>query len=209
MLFTAKILFWLLLFCMLTGALSSLRSHYMFKFFRILLVLVTIGFFSFWLYRQSGAEKITESINFKINNKTDKDLDFYCIQIKDSEGERVFGETEHFGNIRSEHFREDNIALKRGREIWITGYDKDKVYVFRQIYLASANVDQTIDVVQPFIQSRTLCKVADRRASEYKSDLLDYAAVVIFDLLFLFILSIESIKSLSEKKHAILHEPAA
>lgn len=198
MILIAQFLFWILLLTLIISKLTDGYKRPIFRIYRLLLLLVGWGFMGYWVYQKTFSEFNKNELGLRINNLSDTPLDFYVLQRNDK-GVFTSEENLHFGNIRKQHYRLDPIAIDRGKELWVSAYQGDKLYLFRQIQILSQNEDVNLDVNEPFVQSEALSKRMHEQIETFKNNLVSHVVLLTFNILMLFILSVVTYRSFKIK----------
>lgn len=92
----------------------------------------TLGilFFGYWFGKDYVAEKLGGVSRITVINKLPQPLDFYVLTSQ-NKGKNV--KVIHSGNIRPEHFREENLSLRKADFIALAGYQgKDNLVYYEE-----------------------------------------------------------------------------
>lgn len=184
----------LIIFLLLTSSvlLTSLRSKkyaLKAKFFRILVILISLFYFGYWFAAEhlNGISKNAMAV--QVISKLPQSLDFYIVKIEKTNNQDAKNyDLKHLGNIRPEHYRLEYLDMKNSDEYWVIGYLGKKNFVyFTQHSVLNKNMDQIVEVNNYINQSQKLSKIADSIVTEQRSNDIQNSVWVTLGILFLFI----------------------
>ncbi len=158
------------------------------KAFRIVLVSLSVLFFSYLFIKKSLDDFRKDSLAVQIINKLPFPLDFYMVKINSGAQQQDRYETRHVGKIRTQHYRIDYLQMADSDEYWVAGYlgNKNLVY-FSQHSVPNKNEDQIIEIRNYIIQSSKLAERAKLQIDALKLENIKTAIWITLDLLLLFL----------------------
>lgn len=169
----------LLFSVMKTGALKIWA-----KIFRIAVVIVTTGVFTYYFITKSLSNFLEDSLTVQLVNKLPFPLDFYIVKVTDDNQYK----THHLGSIRSNFYRIEYLDMDHSDEFWVAGYmGKKNLAYFSQHSVPNKNMDQIIEVNNYIIQSAKLSSKAKTLINEMKLENIKTSVWITLDLLLLYL----------------------
>ena len=154
--------------------------------FRIFSIALGVSLFTYWFIEKSIDRLLQNSLSLQIINELPQPLDFYIITPDKKEGDSLYT-TEHFGNIRTDHYRLDNLMMKNSSEYWIVGYIGKNIAYFSKQSVPNINIDQVISINNYTIEDDSLAETAKEYIESYKAENMNNAFWVTMGLLLLFL----------------------
>lgn len=187
MMFIIFIIFLALVLSLILFKVKSGRGAKWSKLFRILTVVVSISIFTYWFIRKSAVKIVKDSVALQVINKLPQTLDFYVININDSDKDGIM-EAKHIGKIRPEYYRTEHLKMNKSDEYWIVGYlGKKNLVYFSQHSVPNKNIDQIIEVQNYINQSMKLSDQAKKQVEAYNYENIKLGIWVTLDFLLLFL----------------------
>ena len=178
------LLFLLLCLGLFFSVIKSGRFKTWAKIFRIAVVVVSIGLFTYFFIARSLTTFLENSLTVQLINKLPFPLDFYIIKVN---AENQY-ETQHLGSIRSNFYRIEYLDMKNSDEFWVVGYmGKKNLAYFSQHSVPNKNVDQIIEVQNYINQSAKLSATAKTLIDDQKFENIKTSVWITLDLLLLFL----------------------
>lgn len=158
------------------------------RIFRITVVVLSIGIFSYYFVTRSLTQFRADSLTVQLINKLPFPLDFYIVKVKSAKGSPTTYETSHSGDIRSDFYRIEYLDMSESDEFWIAGFmgRKNMVY-FSQHSVPNKNEDQIIEIQNYINQSQKLSEIAATQIETLKFENMKTAIWMTLDLLLLFL----------------------
>lgn len=187
MVFIVLLIFWALVISLILFKIKKGRGAEWAKIFRILTLVFSISFFTYWFIKRSSVGIVVDSVALQVINKLPQPIDFYVINLNDPEAGKAM-ETKHIGNIRSEYYRIEYLRMDKSDEYWIIGYlGKKNLVYFSQHAVPNKNIDQIIEVKNYINQSVRLSEVARKQVEVYNHENTKVGIWVTLDFLLLFL----------------------
>ena len=154
------------------------------KIFRIAVVIVTTGVFTYYFITKSLSNFLEDSLTVQLVNKLPFPLDFYIVKVTDDNQYK----TQHLGSIRSNFYRIEYLDMDHSDEFWVAGYmGKKNLAYFSQHSVPNKNMDQIIEVNNYIIQSAKLSSKAKTLIDEMKLENIKTSVWITLDLLLLYL----------------------
>lgn len=158
------------------------------KAFRIFMVAIGTGVFTYLFIHKSLDQFRENSLTVQLVNKLPFPLDFYIIKINDTPDEELKYETNHLGKIRNNFYRIEYLQMEKSNEFWIGGYmGKKNLVYFSQHSVPNKNEDQIIEVRNYIVQSSKLAEIAKSRIDDLKFENIKTAIWMTLNMLLLFL----------------------
>ncbi|WP_294331665.1 hypothetical protein [uncultured Chryseobacterium sp.] len=187
MVFMVLLIFWTSVLSLILFKIKKGRSAEWAKIFRILTLVFSISFFTYWFIKRSSVGIVQDSVALQVINKLPQPIDFYVINLNDPEAGKTI-ETKHIGNIRSEYYRIEYLRMDKSDEYWIVGYlGKKNLVYFSQHSVPNKNIDQIIEVNNYINQSVKLSEIAKKQVEAYNHENTKVGIWVTLDFLLLFL----------------------
>jgi hypothetical protein len=187
MVFVVLLIFWALFFSLILSKVKRGRGAEWAKIFRIITLVFSISFFTYWFIKKSSVGIVKDSVALQVINKLPQPLDFYVIILNNSDANKII-ETKHIGNIRPEYFRIEYLTMDTSDEYWVVGYlGKKNLVYFSQHSLPNKNIDQIIEVQNYINQSARLSDLAKKQVEAYNYENVKVGIWVTLDFLLLFL----------------------
>ncbi|WP_294231033.1 hypothetical protein [Chryseobacterium sp. sg2396] len=187
MVFMVLLIFWASVLSLILFKIKKGRGAEWAKIFRILTLVFSISFFTYWFIKRSSVGIVQDSVALQVINKLPQPIDFYVINLNDPEAGKAI-ETKHIGNIRSEYYRIEYLRMDKSDEYWIVGYlGKKNLVYFSQHSVPNKNIDQIIEVNNYINQSVKLSEIAKKQVEAYNHENTKVGIWVTLDFLLLFL----------------------
>ena len=178
------LLFILLCFALLFSVMKTGAFKNWAKIFRIAVVIVTTGVFTYYFITKSLSNFLEDSLTVQLVNKLPFPLDFYIVKVTDDNQYK----TQHLGSIRSNFYRIEYLDMDHSDEFWVAGYmGKKNLAYFSQHSVPNKNMDQIIEVNNYIIQSAKLSSKAKTLINEMKLENIKTSVWITLDLLLLYL----------------------
>lgn len=178
------LLFILLCFALLFSVIKAGAFKNWAKIFRIAVVIVTTGVFTYYFITKSLSNFLEDSLTVQLVNKLPFPLDFYIVKVTDDNQYK----TQHLGSIRSNFYRIEYLDMDHSDEFWVAGYmGKKNLAYFSQHSVPNKNMDQIIEVNNYIIQSAKLSSKAKTLIDEMKLENIKTSVWITLDLLLLYL----------------------
>lgn len=178
----------LLSFGLLFSVIKTGRFSFWAKAYRIVIVAISIGVFTYYFIQKSLDQFVQESMTVQVVNKLPFPLDFYIIKIKEDADPDLRYETRHLGIIRNNFYRIEYLKMDASNQYWIAAYmGKKNLVYFSQHSVPNKNEDQIIEVRNYIVQSSKLADIAKTRIDALKFDNIKTAIWMTLGLLLLFL----------------------
>ena len=178
------LLFILLCFALLSSVMKTRAKKNWAKIFRIAVVIVTTGVFTYYFITKSLSNFLEDSLTVQLVNKLPFPLDFYIVKVTDDNQYK----TQHLGSIRSNFYRIEYLDMDHSDEFWVAGYmGKKNLAYFSQHSVPNKNMDQIIEVNNYIIQSAKLSSKAKTLIDEMKLENIKTSVWITLDLLLLYL----------------------
>ncbi len=178
------LLFILLCFALLFSVMKTGAFKNWAKIFRIAVVIVTTGVFTYYFITKSLSNFLEDSLTVQLVNKLPFPLDFYIVKVTDDNQYK----TQHLGSIRSNFYRIEYLDMDHSDEFWVAGYmGKKNLAYFSQHSVPNKNMDQIIEVNNYIIQSAKLSSKAKTLIDEMKLENIKTSVWITLDLLLLYL----------------------
>lgn len=178
----------LLSFGLLFSVIKTGRFSFWAKAYRIVIVAISIGVFTYYFIQKSLDQFVQESMTVQVINKLPFPLDFYIIKIKEDADPDLRYATRHLGSIRNNFYRIDYLKMDASDQYWIAAYmGKKNLVYFSQHSVPNKNEDQIIEVRNYIVQSSKLADIAKSRIDALKFDNIKTAIWMTLGLLLLFL----------------------
>lgn len=182
------VIFLCLAFSLVLSKVRSGRGAEWAKLFRTASVIFSISIFTYWFIKKSAIGVVDNSLGLQVINKLPQPLDFYVINIHNTDQNVTLQTTQHIGKIRPEHYRIEFLTMNNSDEYWIVGYlgKKNMVY-FSQHSVPNKNIDQIVEVQNYINQSAKLSEKAKKQVEAYNYENIKLGIWVTLDFLLLFL----------------------
>lgn len=178
------LLFILLCFALLFSVMKTGAFKNWAKIFRIAVVIVTTGVFTYYFITKSLSNFLEDSLTVQLVNKLPFPLDFYIVKVTADNQYK----TQHLGSIRSNFYRIEYLDMDHSDEFWVAGYmGKKNLAYFSQHSVPNKNMDQIIEVNNYIIQSAKLSSKAKTLIDEMKLENIKTSVWITLDLLLLYL----------------------
>ncbi|MBU4538503.1 MAG: hypothetical protein L6264_01965 [Weeksellaceae bacterium] len=182
------LLFIALCFGLIFSVFRSGRFKNWAKIFRIFVVVVSVGIFTYYFVSRSLNHFRENSLTVQLINSLPFPLDFYIVQVNSDKNAAEKYEARRVGNIRSSYYRIEYLDMAASDEFWVAGFmgKKNMVY-FSQHSVPNKNEDQIIEIRNYINQSQKLSEVAQIQVEDLKLENMKSAIWITLDLLLLFL----------------------
>ena len=185
-------LFFLLFIVLSLGLVFSVFSKGRFRtwvaFFRIAVVVLSVGIFTYYFVSKSLDHFKKDSLTVQLINTLPFPLDFYIVQVNNDKNSSEKYITRRSGSIRTDYYRIEYLDMKNSDQFWVAGFmgKKNMVY-FSQHAVPNKNEDQIIEIRNYINQSQKLSEIAQTQIEDLKLENIKTAIWITLDLLLLFL----------------------
>lgn len=148
--------------------------------------ITTLGilFFGYWFGKDYVAEKLGGVSRVTIINKLPQPLDFYVLTVQ-NKGKNL--KTLHSGTIRPEHFREENLSLRKADFIALAGYQGEDNLVYYEEFPSKKGENPMVLTAESYrISNNAAADRASRQLAGQLSHLNKDAVYIALCLLLIF-----------------------